>query len=882
MTIRPPSVSVSELKKIKNSVIGNPLAKVHLAQDEHFVRTLVHSLNSPPPSPDPQSSQDDMRIEAAHIVASLSYGPDEAVKALIRANALPALLLAIAHFRPDEPTRLRAAFARALRALGVAIADIVGPAIWGLRPEVPEIREEAKEALNMLFQESALDVYAPLLTHPATAPSVAHLLGLAVRTEPHRRALADWRPPADRAQASKSRRGWETSTAAAGAGGWVVRTAAGALSATRDCKMQEAALLCLAALARDNAPVAHALTRGEQPTMAAVLRLTRSKFADVAIAAALCAAFVLRAARAPAAARTVIHAVQRFLAPPPAPAAAKACFVLYYLVADDSALCLLAHERGLVDLALALLEATQPLPAPLPSSHAAPSSSTLSSSLSPDPDPNPDPNPDPDPPARAALREAALTALATLALPAPPVRHALACCAPALARVRAALAAPHAGTRYAACQVVRALARSVAAARTGLVDSGAGEAVFGLLGGVGVGGEGGVGGVGGEGQEEGQGEGQGEGERGEEDRRVRGAALRAVCNLLVEFSPLRKVFLERGLLARLMACLTSGDAALRLGALWAVKNLLHRASVDEVRATMDAVGWERLSGLLTSPDAAIREQAVHILKNITATAPGAALALAAPALAAALPAALGGALGAAPAADDDDGDGALAGLAAGADGVAVHAADVTVHAADVAVHAGGVARHAGGVARHADGALADDGAVHADDIAVHALGALANLAHAHAPAALVAHPVLLARLRACLGERDLPHLPHAQPYPLPSPYPHPHAHAHPYTHPYTHLHPHPHTPYPHPHTPYPHHPEPEGAAVRQAALGAVLALARAGRARRRALLEAGLLGTLQRLVGARAGDVAREEAEQARAAVDWLEHGDYYEERGGG
>ena len=79
-------------------------------------------------------------------------GSDRALTTLINANALGSILLAISNFRPNEPSRLRAAFARALRALGVAIADIVGPALWGLRPDDSEIKDSAKDALGLLFQ----------------------------------------------------------------------------------------------------------------------------------------------------------------------------------------------------------------------------------------------------------------------------------------------------------------------------------------------------------------------------------------------------------------------------------------------------------------------------------------------------------------------------------------------------------------------------------------------------------------------------------------------------------------------------------------------------------------------------------------------------------
>lgn len=69
----------------------------------------------------------------------------------------------------------------------------------------------------------------------------------------------------------------------------------------------------------------------------------------------------------------------------------------------------------------------------------------------------------------------------------------------------------HVGVRYASCQCVRAISRSVAVLRTSLVDSGLGLQVFEIF------------------------------KKEEEDRRVTSAALAAVCNLLNDFCPLRPV-----------------------------------------------------------------------------------------------------------------------------------------------------------------------------------------------------------------------------------------------------------------------------------------------------------------------------------------------------
>jgi len=47
MTIQTSTLNVSTLKRVKNSVIGNPSAKLMLAQDELFVATSVIHHSSP-------------------------------------------------------------------------------------------------------------------------------------------------------------------------------------------------------------------------------------------------------------------------------------------------------------------------------------------------------------------------------------------------------------------------------------------------------------------------------------------------------------------------------------------------------------------------------------------------------------------------------------------------------------------------------------------------------------------------------------------------------------------------------------------------------------------------------------------------------------------
>jgi hypothetical protein len=87
-------------------------------------------------------------------------GSQEALQSLLRADAPRALLCAISNFRSTDSIALKAACARALRALTVAISETVGPSQWGLRPDTSDIRYEAKTALNYLFQVCGLDHFS--------------------------------------------------------------------------------------------------------------------------------------------------------------------------------------------------------------------------------------------------------------------------------------------------------------------------------------------------------------------------------------------------------------------------------------------------------------------------------------------------------------------------------------------------------------------------------------------------------------------------------------------------------------------------------------------------------------------------------------------------
>jgi len=62
-----------------------------------------------------------------------------------------------------------------------------------------------------------------------------------------------------------------------------------------------------------------------------------------------------------------------------------------------------------------------------------------------------------------------------------------------------------------------------------------------------------------------------------------------------------QVMLEQGLISRLVDLTKSDDLGLRLNALWAFKNLLHKSSSAQKQTVMTALGWATLSRYGVSP-----------------------------------------------------------------------------------------------------------------------------------------------------------------------------------------------------------------------------------------------------------------------------------------
>ncbi|KAL7276039.1 hypothetical protein RUND412_000983 [Rhizina undulata] len=128
----------------------------------------------------------------------------------------------------------------------------------------------------------------------------------------------------------------------------------------------------------------------------------------------------------------------------------------------------------------------------------------------------------------------------------------------------------------AACGAIRALSRSVSILRTSLIDAGVAIPLFVLL--------------------------------NHPDMEVKIASTAAVCNLVLEFSPMKQKIVEAGVLEILCAHAKSDNSELRLNAVWALKHLVLEAEHSFKQKCFDTLGAQWLLGIITCDEDTIAER----------------------------------------------------------------------------------------------------------------------------------------------------------------------------------------------------------------------------------------------------------------------------------
>jgi armadillo repeat-containing protein 8 len=147
------------------------------------------------------------------------------------------------------------------------------------------------------------------------------------------------------------------------------------------------------------------------------------------------------------------------------------------------------------------------------------------------------------------------------------------------------MSSPSPGVRAAACQCTRSLSRSVCILRTNLVDAGIAVPLFRLL--------------------------------TDEYLEVKIAATGAMCNLMLDFSPMRKAILEQGTIKVLCQHTHSPYAQLRLNAVWALKHFSYQPDdFHQVEQMLNELGYGQLLKLCDDEEVGVQEQALNLIRNV--------------------------------------------------------------------------------------------------------------------------------------------------------------------------------------------------------------------------------------------------------------------------
>ncbi|KZO97155.1 ARM repeat-containing protein [Calocera viscosa TUFC12733] len=662
----PPDLTT--LKSLRNQIIGSPSSKLLLLRSQPQLLPSLLPLLSPSASATPA-----LRLEAAHVLGSLCRSGD-CLSYILSAGTCEVLLSALSSSLPIDadpdaspPPTAPPALLRALAKSLSSLVDLMCTALHGTQFGIgpPSYRGRARSALALetLLTLPALDSFLPLLSpSPATAAagtSIASLISH-LRTQEETAPVLAWLPERERVSAAKGKRGWEKKEE----GGWVVGRLCTMLKGGEE-KAQIASLHALSTLLFTTPTLTPTFGRFHAPVAQRIFDLSRARSPAVRVAAcfALTALLCHRPAR-PSSLTLGLGALGSLggmgslggiggmgkgqaggdgETPPPSglllnvlatlqgvvedereegELRAEGCWCLSLLVMDDRPRAVHASHTGLLRTLCTLLRSF-------------PSIDPLSPSSLDDLWEEPLP--------LLHLREACMTALASLTLPDAGLRSQLAEQKPSvLPIIHASLSHPAPGVRHAACQVVRALSRSVAILRSSLVDEGVAVSVLGLvvregrvkeedgLEGFGIEGEGdgddlaeGDGDelMRGEGEEEdGREEGEKEPRKVKGDRRVLLAALAALCNFSADFSPVQHLLPEQDALPVLVRFATSpSDALLRMNGIWVLKNLVYRADWNLKKGVMDLMGWARFVELCRDEDLRVREQALSMVRNLAAS-----------------------------------------------------------------------------------------------------------------------------------------------------------------------------------------------------------------------------------------------------------------------
>lgn len=102
----------------------------------------------------------------------------------------------------------------------------------------------------------------------------------------------------------------------------------------------------------------------------------------------------------------------------------------------------------------------------------------------------------------------------------------------------------------------------------------------------------------------------------QEDLEVKAAIMAAICNLILDFSPLQKTMLDRGILDLIVEGAHSSYAPLRLNSVWALKQTLFRGQQQIKDVVLNKVTCSYLLELCHDQELQVQEQAMDFIRNL--------------------------------------------------------------------------------------------------------------------------------------------------------------------------------------------------------------------------------------------------------------------------
>lgn len=180
--------------------------------------------------------------------------------------------------------------------------------------------------------------------------------------------------------------------------------------------------------------------------------------------------------------------------------------------------------------------------------------------------------------------ESALLAFAAIASYKEECRKTIIEAAKIFPNLLAGMASANEKIRSAACSCTRSLSRSVKNLRTTLVDAGLTAPLLKLL--------------------------------RDPSVRVQRTACATLCNMVLDFSPMKETVLKEGGVELLVSLVSSIDSELRYNALWALKNLLYMADASIKNTAMELITYDRLEAFAFDPSHPIQEQALNLIRNL--------------------------------------------------------------------------------------------------------------------------------------------------------------------------------------------------------------------------------------------------------------------------